>query len=163
MFVPPKVFGEEQTALHGIQGLRFHHPPGIEPMYPAVEAQSVNHWTAREVLGGHLKTKILYKFHCKATNQQPVFTIPDRLHCHPLFLKVDDTSTHDVVSEINEYVGTMLNFTSDFNLFCLSCFKKLSLDTDTTGESQGKVGQDELGDGDWHAYTVDTKYKIAHS
>ena len=26
-------------------------PPGIEPMSPAVEAQSLNHWTAREVPG----------------------------------------------------------------------------------------------------------------
>ena len=69
-----------------------------------------------------------------------MFTIPDRLHYHPLFLKVDDISTHDVVSEINEYVGTMLNLMSDFNSFCLSCFKKLSLDTDTKGEGQGKVG-----------------------
>ena len=30
----------------------------IEPEPPAVEARSLNHWTAREVLSGHLKKKI---------------------------------------------------------------------------------------------------------
>ena len=30
--------------------------PGIEPVSPAVEKQTLNHWTAREVHGSHLKT-----------------------------------------------------------------------------------------------------------
>ena len=32
--------------LHGVQNL---HWPGIEPVFPSVEAQSLNHWTTGEV------------------------------------------------------------------------------------------------------------------
>ena len=37
------------AALHGMWDLV--PSPGIEPMSPAVEVQSLNHWTAREVPG----------------------------------------------------------------------------------------------------------------
>ena len=39
-----KIFGH---AVYGMQDLRSR--PGIEPVPPAVEVQSLNHWTAREV------------------------------------------------------------------------------------------------------------------
>ena len=32
--------------LHGVKNL---HRPGIEPVFPSVEAQSLNHWTTGEV------------------------------------------------------------------------------------------------------------------
>ena len=35
--------------LAGLRDLLPPHTPGIEPMRPAVEAQSLNHWTTREV------------------------------------------------------------------------------------------------------------------
>ena len=35
--------------------------PGIELVPPSVEAQSLNHWTTREVLLGILKMKFFYE------------------------------------------------------------------------------------------------------
>ena len=44
------------ATLQGMWDLR--SPPGMEPMPPAVEARSLNHWTAREVP----KTVFLFLF-----------------------------------------------------------------------------------------------------
>ena len=48
------------------------------------------------------------------------------LASHPLFLKVDDASTHYVVIEVNKYAGLTLNLMPDLNSFCLNDLKFFS-------------------------------------
>ena len=49
--------------------------PGIEHVPPSVEAQSLNHWTAREVLGsGCLKDKHGERICCQVPMGQQMFT-----------------------------------------------------------------------------------------